>query len=179
MYRFFRTKVAREHFDDLVQRTFLGCVEARERFRGEATFRTFLFQVARFQLYAHYRTSARDPRALGTASVRDLATSPTGVLVRKDQQRLLLAALRTLPLDLQIAVELRYWEGLSEPEIATVIDAPRGSVASRLRRAHLSLREAIGQEAPDREIEADTLDNLDRWAESLRQLLGERSDAEV
>ena len=48
--RFFRTK-AGEDADDLVQLTFLRCVEASERYRGDAGFRAFLFGIARNVLF--------------------------------------------------------------------------------------------------------------------------------
>ena len=52
-----------------------------------------------------------------------------------EEQRLLLEALRRIPLDLQIAIELHYWEGMSGPDLAQVLDIPEGTVRSRLRRA--------------------------------------------
>ncbi|MCA9708401.1 MAG: sigma-70 family RNA polymerase sigma factor, partial [Myxococcales bacterium] len=44
--RFFVNKVGLD-CGDLVQATFLGCLEGLERFRGEASFRTLLFAIAR------------------------------------------------------------------------------------------------------------------------------------
>src|SRR5215470_16877365 len=59
MYRFFASRSDRD-IDDLVQRTFLACVRARDEFRGDASFRSFLFTIARYELYAHYRRQHRD-----------------------------------------------------------------------------------------------------------------------
>src|ERR1041385_8354720 len=59
LHRFFRNK-AQDGVADLVQQTLLACVEGRSRFRGDASFRTYLFQTARFQLYAYYRARRRD-----------------------------------------------------------------------------------------------------------------------
>jgi RNA polymerase sigma-70 factor (ECF subfamily) len=56
--RFFRNKVGAEAAD-LVQRTMLVCVESRDRFRGEASFRTDLFAIARNELRAHVRGLGR------------------------------------------------------------------------------------------------------------------------
>src|SRR6185295_7126854 len=56
--RFFRSKVHGE-IDELVQRTFLGCLEARTRFRGEGSFYAFLFGIARHVLVDHYRAQRR------------------------------------------------------------------------------------------------------------------------
>lgn len=60
LYRFFSTKV-RDGIADLVQQTLLECVEARARFRRDCSFRTYLFQIARHNLYAHYRARKRVP----------------------------------------------------------------------------------------------------------------------
>ena len=49
--RFFANKAGNE-VDDLIQRTFLACVEGRDRFRGDASFRGYLFGVARNVLHA-------------------------------------------------------------------------------------------------------------------------------
>ena len=46
LYRFFRTKCG-DDADELVQATLLACVSARAQFRGEASFRTYLFAIAR------------------------------------------------------------------------------------------------------------------------------------
>ena len=76
-HRFFERKVAEEP-DELVQETFLACVKRRNEFRRQSSFRTFLFAVARFELYAHWRRRARNGQAIdfGEVSLADLATTP-------------------------------------------------------------------------------------------------------
>ena len=49
LYRFFRAK-APDDYEDLIQNTMLECVRSRERFRGDAPFRAYLFGVARHRL---------------------------------------------------------------------------------------------------------------------------------
>jgi RNA polymerase sigma-70 factor (ECF subfamily) len=48
--------------DDLTQQTFLGTVEARDGFRRESSFRTFLFGIAHKQLLRHLRHATRMPQ---------------------------------------------------------------------------------------------------------------------
>jgi len=57
--RFFRNKVG-EAGPALIQRTFLPCLEGRERFRHEAAFRSYLFAIAYKVLCKHYREQRRD-----------------------------------------------------------------------------------------------------------------------
>src|SRR4051812_39964499 len=72
LYRFFSTK-ARGHEEDLIQTTFVACVEGREAFRGDSSFRTYLFKLAYFQLSTHYRKLYRTQHIdFTTTSVCDL-----------------------------------------------------------------------------------------------------------
>ena len=59
--RFFANKVKRD-YDDLTQATFLACLESIGRFRGEASFRTLLFAIARNKLLRALREIRRDQR---------------------------------------------------------------------------------------------------------------------
>ncbi len=58
--RFFHNKVDESASSDLVQATFLACTEARARFRGDSTFRTFLFAIAHNLLRGHYKARRRE-----------------------------------------------------------------------------------------------------------------------
>lgn len=146
VYRFFRNKVD-EAAEDLVQQTFMGLVQGRDRFRKDASFRTYVFMIARKRLYSFLRERdrAHDPVDDGTTSVADLGlVSPSRAVVVRQEQHLLLAALRKLPIEMQVALELYYWEDLTAGEIATVLGVPEGTVRSRLRLGRDRLREQLG-----------------------------------
>jgi RNA polymerase sigma factor (sigma-70 family) len=170
--RFFRNKVDR-NFDDLIQRTFLACVEGKDRFRGEASFRTFLFAVAHRVLGKHYRSERRhgDRIDFGVTSVHDLAPSPSVIMARHHEHRVLLQALRCIPLDHQIVLELYYWERMTAAEVAGVLDVPEGTARTRIRRAKQLLEEQMKRLVADKQLLESTLVNLDAWAASLRELL--------
>lgn len=171
IYRFFAGKVDAEAVEDLVQNTFLACVEGKDSFRGEASFRTYLFAVARRLLYRRYRDRHKTDRLdFGVTSLHDLGPSPTAAVHAKQEQRLLLEALRRIPVDLQIALELHYWERLSGPDMAVALDIPEGTVRSRLRRAREALDAQLEALADSAEILAATTSDLDRWAASLQRL---------
>ncbi len=57
--RFFRNKVHGPAQDDLLQQTFLRCVENAASFRRASSFRTYLFGIARNVLLEHLRASSR------------------------------------------------------------------------------------------------------------------------
>ncbi len=171
LYRFFRNKVD-DGVDDLVQETFLALLSGPE-FRGEASFRTFVFAIARNALLAQLRKlgRARSDVDIEQISVTDMGTSPSSALVRKREERLLLEALRAIPLDFQITLELYYWEDLAGPELGHVLGVPEGTVRSRLRRAKEALEKKLKELAEDPEVLASTTTNLDVWARRLRDTI--------
>lgn len=174
VFLFFRNKLS-DGIDDIVQQTFLGCVEAGDRLDDVRSFKAYLFGIARNQLLRRLATAAgRRREDLANVTVREL-TGPSKALAKHDEQRVLLEALRTLPLDLQIAVELFYWEQLSLLEIAAVMEIPEGTVKSRLHRAKQLLRKQIETIDAGEAVLRSTLRDLDDWARSLRGMLAEKT----
>lgn len=169
VHRFFRNKVGPEA-PDLVQKTFLGCLESVERFRGDGSFRSWLFAVAYRQLCKHYRTRASERARfeVGSVSACDLDPSPSRVLAKRREQRVLLEALRRIPIELQVILELHYWEQMSDAEIARVLETPLGTTKSRIRRGRQLLAKRLAEVAESPGELQSTLGNLDQWAEQLR-----------
>ncbi len=168
LVRFFDTK-APEAVDDLVQRTLLACVLHRDRLRDAASFRGFLFAVARNELYDHYKGQAKqagfDP---ATSAVTDMAPTPSAALAADDTRGAIMSALQQIPIELQIALELHYWEDLSTAELGDALGIPQGTVKSRLRRAKELLRARMASLAsPSRGDAGDAERELDAWAATI------------
>jgi RNA polymerase sigma factor (sigma-70 family) len=145
VYKFFRSKVSGD-VDDLVQQTFISCLEARDGFRGECSFRTLLFAIARRRLYDYFRERRRVKELdFTTTSVRALGTSPSGALLRRDNLAMLREALRELPVDSQMLLELQYWEEFSTQELAQVFEVAEGTIKSRLFYARARLRALLAE----------------------------------
>ena len=169
--RFFRNKLPSDaQHEDLIQQTFLGCVEARDRFRGDASFRSFLFAIAHNQLSKYWRARSRDRLDLQTISVFDLDPSPSAALARDEDQHRLLHALRRIPLDAQVALELHYWEAMTAAEVGEVLGVPLGTAKTRLRRAKQLLEAELRELDAGLAVEA-TGTRLDTWARELREHL--------
>lgn len=167
--RFFRTKIDGD-VEDLVQRTFLGCLEGRARFRGAGTFRSYLFGIAYRVLLRHLRERRRhdfaefDPE---THAIVDAGLPALSSCVfASEQARVLLACLRRLSLNAQTVLELRYWAGLSEPEIQRILKLrTREAVSGRLRLAKESLRREWARAEPGYRL--DDAD-FDAWMVEIR-----------
>lgn len=177
VYGFFRNKLEGD-VDDIVQRTFVACLESLPRFRAEASFRTYLFAIARNTLLMELRTRYRGPTVVdaSTDSVFDLGSRadpslPSSIEGRR-QQVLLLRALRHMPLDDQIALELFYWEGLSSREIGEVLGRPDATVRTQLRRARQRLDTTIAELGEDAGLVTSTTDGFENWVARVREGLG-------
>lgn len=167
--RFFVNKTGAD-VEDLVQQTFLACANARDRITQGAGFRGYLFGVARSKLVDSLRVGWRRTESLDpeTDSIAALGLTPSGVLGGTEEQELLLQALRHIPLDLQIAVELYYFENVRGAELNAALGIPPGTVRSRIRRGIEQLRAEIERLIQAPELRKQTLTTLDAWAEQVR-----------
>ena len=167
--RFFRNK-AGEHAPDLIQRTFLVLLETQGRMREGTTFQAYLFGVARNILLEHYRGKRRDGERFDQAeqSVEDLGPTPTTLLARAQETQLLLQALRKIPLESQIILELYYWENSTAKDIADVLEIPEGTASTRIRRAKQLLEAQLAALAATPALLQSTVSDLESWARRLR-----------
>ena len=169
--RFFFSKVS-NGVDDLVQRSFLALLERSRDLPAGVPVRAYLFGIARNLLLRRFRDEYRDGRHFDelSTSVADLGATPSVLIDKRQQLQVLYAALQALPLDLQITLELFYWEELPANEIGGILGVPEGTVRSRLRRARELLGEGMHTLGPT--IAEATLADLERWARELRDRIG-------
>lgn len=170
--RFFRNK-AGDDWPELCQRTFLTCVEAAPKFRQAGSFRSFLFGIAYRTLYRFYRERAyqRDRLDFELRSVEDLDPKASSIVAAREEERLLLTALRRIPLEYQVILELHYWEEMSAKACAEVLEIPVGTAKTRLRRARQLLERQLAASAESEQILTRTMSGLDTWARNLRAQL--------
>ncbi len=170
VFRFFEVRLPGQA-EDLTQRTFLACVEALKKRSLHTSFRSYLFGIARNHVLMHLRRSATQSNAL--ASFGDdgqrpsRQTSLTAVFARTEEQQLLLAALVDLPPDLQISMQLYYWDNMSTAEIGEVFSIPPSTVTTRLARARHLIREHLVAIRATPPIQAALEADLPAWTRSL------------
>jgi len=171
VFRFFSNKVGQD-IEDLVQRTFLACTKHRDRVRDGSSFRAFVLVVARNQLHSHLRARYRGGEAvdLSTSSIADLGETASQLIGRREEHRMLLLALRRIPLEMQEVLELSYFEKLKGRELAEILDIPEGTVRSRLRRAIEALRVELERMATSPELVESTLASFSDWAAEVRAI---------
>ncbi|MEM6995618.1 MAG: sigma-70 family RNA polymerase sigma factor, partial [Myxococcota bacterium] len=159
-----------DDIEDLVQQTFLACAEGRDRVRNRANFRSYLFGVAHNVLRSHLRRRlAHD--ALDDVVLAEVTPSPSTIVANRRELRLLLLALRRLPLPQQVALELYFWEKLSAREVAEVLAIPEGTVRTRVRDGRQRLAAEIDSLRRAPGGPPTTESDIDAWAASIAALL--------
>ncbi len=144
---FFASKAVAAEIDDLVQQVWLALAETRRRSHAVAihtTVRAYMLGIARHVLFRHIRKRApadqQDPLDSAIAALEPSLSQAVG---RQLQAQRMLRALQRLPLELQILLELRYVQELTNSEIAALYEIPEGTVKSRLARARRVLDEQM------------------------------------
>lgn len=149
IYRFAR-RVCRDREDarDVLQETMLAVAKGLREFRGDASFSTWLFTIARSFCVKKRRRSKFAPREersidaepAAAARLGDDRPLPDEVVAHKELEGALDAAIETLAPMYRDVLLLRDVEGLTAPEVAAVLGISGQAVKSRLHRARLALR---------------------------------------
>jgi RNA polymerase sigma-70 factor (ECF subfamily) len=171
--RFFANKVAdASDSEELVSKSFEIVQRKLGTFRGDSSFRTYLFGIAHNVLRDYVKVRGRRPDVdFEVTKMVDIGPSPSVVMAERKEQALLLQAMRSIPLNYQIVLELSFFEELTQAEIAGVLALPPGTVASRLRRGKDQLEKKIVELAETAAIRESTMTRMSDWARSIRKLL--------
>lgn len=146
LYRFLLRGIRpRASADECFQEVWSRVIAARERYRPDAKFSTWLYQIAHNLLVDQYRrarpeVSADDEHAPLAQMQAEDHEQPERQLSDFEQRRRLQQALDELPDDQRIALQLRLEREMPLDDIAGVTGVGRETVKSRLRYALDKLR---------------------------------------
>jgi RNA polymerase sigma-70 factor (ECF subfamily) len=130
-----RLGVADSDVDDATQQVFLVVAESRARIEPGKE-RSFAYGTALRVARAHHRDAPRSHDELDEEALPDVeAPGIEDLLDRREARRILDLLLEQMPFDFRVALVLFEIEELSISEIAQVLGLPRGTAASRVRRA--------------------------------------------
>lgn len=196
---FFRSAlpITKSDAKDLLHQTFLGLLEwlSADPSRTITSARGLLYTIARHRLHAYREARQRTPST--PTAVDPTAIEPTpGALeddleylasLQEDRQGLLRAMRRLGPAsaeypvsDLQLAVYLRFWAGMTETEVGEILEHPRATIATQLRRARAELRAALAElERREPGAGATSTTLLERWWQQMQDRVGEVADTET
>lgn len=149
---------------DIYQETFLNACRSIRGFRGECSFRTWLFRIATNLCLDHARRSAQhrdepleapagagaaggDERGAGAAGLPadgSPEVNPEKALEAGELRRRIGEALGRLPARERLVFGLRHEEGLRLAAIAEILETSEETARNCLYRAHQRMREALG-----------------------------------
>jgi RNA polymerase sigma-70 factor (ECF subfamily) len=150
-----RWGVREDAIDDATQQVFLVAAERLSDI-APASERSFVFGTAlRVSRSLHRKHSREEPSADTDLSASSLP-GPDELSEQRRARERLDRILEQLPFDLRTVFVLFELEGLSSPEIAELVGAPLGTVASRLRRARERFSVLVSEESAKRALRQGT-----------------------
>jgi len=139
---------------DIAQDTFVKLLSNIGQFRGDSSFESWLYRLVVNSCLDYHRKRRRFLPLLeeGLEEALDVFRAPRESalhdLLREEQEERVQQIVAQLPEEQRIVVVLRYTDGLSYEEIADLLGCRRGTVASRLNRAHKALERRLSHLRP-------------------------------
>jgi len=131
--------------DDVTQQIFLKLFTAIKQFRGDSEFTTWLYRLV-VNACMDERRRSRRLLPFGEAAVMKTPVPKKPQekqYARKELAQAVQLAISQLKPKFRLPILLKYVEGMSYEEIATVMGCSKGTVASRLNRGHGQLAKQL------------------------------------
>lgn len=136
--------------EEALQETFIAVWRSAGSYEGRSTVRTWLFGICRRQSLKRMRGRVPVPRPLEDAvNVPAAEPDPPAVALARADAAAVGAALGTLAPAHREVLDLIFTAGLSNAEVAEVLEIPVGTVKSRLFNARAVLARALPVEAEE------------------------------
>ena len=141
--------------EDVVQEAFLGAWRSAERYAaGRGSVRTWLLSIVHHRsidAVRRRRPASELPAEVEGQRTPEPLTMPDvwGDVAQRLDRETVAAALATLPEVQRETIELAYFGGLTQQEIASRTGVPLGTVKGRVRLGLASLRRVLEGEAPE------------------------------
>ena len=155
-------KILRNEDDaaEALQDAFLSAYRGLKNFKAESTFSTWLFRITTNASLMKYRKRRDNVVSLeqsqnpsdGAEALQlpDWSTQPLDELLDSETRQVMEEGKALLDEDLRTVFTLRDEEGLSNAEVAEILDLSMAAVKSRLHRARLRLRDRLSRYFADR-----------------------------
>lgn len=146
----FRCTIDVDAAEELTGRTFLKAMKGLAGYRGTAPFRAWLLGIAANEARMWFRSRRRKPEmGLSDEQWERITFGDRPDLLLEERERRMLEFIRVhrailrLPAKYQVVITLRYFQELSNDEIAAALGKRVGTVKSLISRGLARLRDAI------------------------------------
>jgi len=148
----YRMTMSQEDSRDLTQEVFIQVFRSLARFKGEARFSTWIYRIAANKAIDFLRRNkkskppdpANDFYNLENAGAVDY--NPENIYLQEEKVRRLRRMIAGLPDRYRLVLFLFHYEKMSYQQIAETLEVPVKTVATRLYRAKILLKEKLGGE---------------------------------
>ena len=147
LYRFILRQGGQEFVEELFQDIWLKVINSRKSYQVKATFKTWLYRIARNRIIDHYRRQNLRPVDNNTESLSVISGAegiqPENQLEAGNQHELLMHAIAELPHEQRETFLLKEEAGLDIEQIANTTGVSYEAAKSRLRYAFKKLRDQL------------------------------------
>lgn len=138
-YTYLKNKQASE---DIVQDVFMRAYEKRGDFKGESSYKTYLYRMTINRCYDHLRSwsfkNVQLSNKLTSIFQSENTTEKTAMI--NDEKFMLGKEILSLPLKYREVLVLYYYKELSVEEIANILTCSPNTIKTRLKRAREKLK---------------------------------------
>jgi RNA polymerase sigma-70 factor (ECF subfamily) len=134
---------------DVTQETFIRAWKGLKNFRGESSFRTWLYRILMNLCYDRYPRLQREKNTISLEEEEKEIPVDSFLEQFSDQTELttfIQQQLKTLPEVQRLVLSLRFQQDLSYQEISEIMDMPIGTVKTTIFRAKAQLKENISKQ---------------------------------
>lgn len=147
----------KEEAEDLTQEVFISAYKSLDKFKGEASFSTWLFRIAVNKSINHlrgkhigiFRRIFTDPYTSDIKNeyhnVKSSELTPEERLIENEKSGKIRKALSQLPENQRSAIVLSKYNDLSQKEIADILNKTEGAVEALIQRAKGNLRKYLNE----------------------------------
>ena len=155
-------KILRHEEDaaEALQDAFLSAFRGLKNFKAESTFSTWLYRIATNASLMKYRRRRDGHVSLEQSQssdgsgepmqIPDWSKQPMNELLNQETHEVMEEGIQRLPEELRTVFVLRDVEGLSNAEVADVLNLSVAAVKSRLHRARIALRDRLNRYFADK-----------------------------
>lgn len=137
----------KEEAEDLTQEVFIKAYRGLPHYRGESSYKTWLYAIARNVLIDQYRKKRAASGLLDWPLPDQNPLVPEDVLDRKEEAKMLRSAIMELPFPYREIIIFRKIKGYSIAETANLLGFPEVKVKVTLHRALHRLRDKLNPES--------------------------------
>jgi RNA polymerase sigma-70 factor (ECF subfamily) len=155
LYAFILSLLAnRSDAEDVLQETNLILCQKSKEYDPEGNFRSWAFNIARYQVLAHLTKKRRSKIHFSNELVETLASEEFDSQKHRIAQRALQICYNLLPEHMKEIARLRFKEDQSMKQICKALKRPIGAISGTLFRIRQNLVQCVREKIP--KLEADT-----------------------